>query len=78
MISVAQEAKKIYEQDLRERLEAEHRNEYVAIEPVSGSSFLGDTFIAAALAAREAYPERWSFVIHIGHEAAFHLGVSHA
>ncbi len=74
MVSVAQEAKEVYEQDLRERLEAGHRNDYVAIEPVSRRFFLGDTFIAAALAAREAYPDRRSFVIRIGHEAAFHLG----
>ena len=74
MVSVAQEAKEVYEQDLRECLEAGHPNAYVAIEPVSRGFFLGDTFIAAALAAREAYPDRRSFVIRIGHEAAFHLG----
>ncbi len=76
MVSVAEKAKEVYEQDLRECLEAGHRNEYVAIEPVSQRFFLGDTFITAALAAREAYPDRWSFVIRIGHEAAFHLGAS--
>ena len=56
MVSVAQEAKEVYAKDLRERLEAEHCNEFVAIEPVSRSFFLRETFIAAALAAREAYP----------------------
>ncbi len=76
MVSVAQKAKEVYEEDLRERLEAGHRDEFVAIEPVSRKFFLGDTFIAAALAAREAFPERKSFVIRIGHEAAFHLGAS--
>ena len=35
MVSVAQKAKEVYEEDLRERLEAGHRDEFVAIEPVS-------------------------------------------
>ena len=74
MESIAKKAKEVYEEDLRERLEARHRDEFVAIEPASRSYFLGNTFIAAALAAREAFPGRKSFVIRIGHEAAFHLG----
>jgi hypothetical protein len=76
MVSIANKAKEVYEQDLRERLEAQHRDEFVAVEPVSRRFFLGDTFIAAALAAREAFPDRKSFVIRIGHEAAFHLGAN--
>ena len=74
MVSVAQKAKVVYEQDMREHLEAGHRNEYVAIEPVSRGFFVRDTFVAAALAAREAYRDRRSFVIRVGHEVAFHLG----
>ncbi len=73
-MSVAQFAKDVYDADLRERLEAEHRDKFVAIEPVSRAFFLGETFVAAALAAKEAFPDRKSFVIRIGHDAAFHLG----
>jgi hypothetical protein len=76
MVSIAQLAKDIYDRQFRQNLEAEHRDEFVAIEPVSQSFFLGRTFVAAALAAKEAFPERISFVIRIGHEAAFHLGAS--
>ena len=72
--AVAQIAKDVYDAELRERLEAEHRDEFVAIEPVSRALFLGETFLAAALAAKEAFLDRKSFVIHIGHDAAFHLG----
>jgi hypothetical protein len=35
---------------------------------------LGDQFIDAAMAAKKAYPDRRSFVIRVGHEAAFHIG----
>ena len=73
-MSVAERAKAFYEAELKSRLEAEHRDRFVAIEPDSKSHFLGDTFIDAALAAKQAHPDRKSFVIRIGHEAAFHLG----
>ncbi|HSG73503.1 MAG TPA: hypothetical protein VLA12_24010 [Planctomycetaceae bacterium] len=75
-MSVAEKAKEIYECELKAQLEVDHRDEFVAIEPESKSHFLGDTFIDAALAAKHAYPERKSFVIRIGHEAAFHLGAA--
>lgn len=76
MVSIAQKAKEIYEKEFRQQLEATHRDQYVAIEPVSREYFVGETFVAAALAAREAFPDRPPFVVHIGHETAFHLGAS--
>lgn len=73
-MSIADAAKRLYEREWKQRLEAEHRNEFVAIEPESQSFYLGDTFLAAALSAKQAYPQRKAFVIKIGHDAAFHLG----
>ena len=73
-MSIAEKAKEVYESELKPQLEAEHRDEFVAIEPVSKSYFLGDTFIDAALAAKQAHPDRKSFVLRIGHDAAFHIG----
>jgi hypothetical protein len=52
----------VYESRLKADLEAEHRDRFVAIEPVSESYFLGDQFIDVALAAKKAYPDRKSFV----------------
>lgn len=72
-MSVAEEAKEFYDSDLMARFEAEHDDEFVAIEPVSKSFFLVRSFIDAAMAAKNAFPDRTSFVIRIGHEAAFHL-----
>jgi hypothetical protein len=73
-MSVAESAKKVYEEDLRSRFEQDHRDEYVAIEPSSRRFFLGKTFLEVALAAKNAFPDKKSFVIRIGHEAAFHIG----
>ena len=75
-MTVADKAKQIYERDLKEQLEASYRNKFVAIEPDSKSYFIGDTFVEAAMAAKTAHPQRISFVIRIGHAAAFHLGAA--
>lgn len=75
-MSIAKQATDIYESDYRERLEAEHFGEFVAIEPESRQSFVAPTFVEAALAAKAAFPERKSFVIRIGHEAAVHIGAA--
>ena len=76
MISIAIQAWDIYDNELTTQLEADHLNKFVAIEPVSKSHFLGTTFVAAAMSAKQAYPSRKSFVILIGHDAAFHIGAS--
>jgi len=73
-MSIGEQAKRVYESRLKAELEPEHRDRFVAIEPVSESYFLGDEFIDAALAAKNADPDRKSFVIRVGQEAAFHLG----
>lgn len=73
-MSVAESAKKVYDEDLRQGMELEHKDEFVAIEPSSRCFFLGKTFLEAALAAKKEFPDRKSFVIRVGHEAAFHIG----
>jgi hypothetical protein len=75
-MSIAEQARQIYESELRGQLETEHRDEFVAIEPVSKSYFLAASFIEAALAAKAAHPDRKSFVLRVGREAAFHLGAA--
>jgi len=74
-MSIANEAKQVY-QTLKDCLEADHLDDFVAIEPKSKSHFLGKTFVEAALAAKAAFPDQKSFVIRIGREAAFHIGAS--
>jgi hypothetical protein len=73
-MTVAEQARHLYQSRLGAELEPNHRGQYVAIEPVSQTFFLGDRFIDAALAAKSAFPDRKSFVLRIGHDAAFHIG----
>jgi len=73
-MSIAEQAKLLYESRLKGELETKYHDQFVAIEPVSGSYYLGVEFINAAMAAKNAHPDRKSFVIRVGHEAAFHIG----
>ena len=71
---VASRAKAIYTAGLRSTLEAEHADRFVAIEPESEQYFVAESFSEAVKAARTAHPDRISFVIRIGHNAAIHIG----
>jgi hypothetical protein len=68
-------AERLYETRWQSELELTHPDEFVAVEPVSGEYFLGVTLSEAVGAARDAYPERLSHVLRIGHQTALHFGV---
>jgi hypothetical protein len=72
--TVAEKARSLYESQLREELERTHAGKYLCIEPVSGRYFLGETFDQAVNAAVDAFPERLTHTLRIGHSAALHLG----
>lgn len=70
----ADRARRIYDQQLRATLEAQHAGQFVAVEPESGDFFLADTFDAAVAAARDAHPARPPHVMRVGHPAALYIG----
>ena len=71
---IEQRATEFYEHDLRATLEVTHPNAFVAIEPVSRTYYIGNTLSEAGRQARLAYPDRLSFAVRAGHEAAIHIG----
>lgn len=73
--NVAREAKRIYEERLRASLEQSHMNEFVAIEPISGEYFLGQTLSHAIGASRTKFPDRLAHALRVGHKAAIHFGL---
>ena len=73
--AVAGQAREIYEARLREEFEQKYHGKYLCIEPKSGSYFLGDTFDQAVNAAIDAFPDRLTHTLRIGHSTALHLGV---
>ena len=64
---IATKAKSLYETALRAELESSHRGEFVCIEPESGEYFLGATFDEAVNKAIDAYPNRLTYSLRIGH-----------
>lgn len=72
---VAEAARRIYANRLRELLEPDHMHEFVAIEPVSGDYFLGKTLTEAIGASRTKYPDRLAHAMRVGHKAAIHFGM---
>lgn len=76
MPATTDDAKAIYNANLKESLERDFRGQYVAVVSETRHYYVKSTFLEAALAAREAEPNYVPFVIRIGHEAAFHIGAA--
>jgi hypothetical protein len=75
---VVERARLMYDRLLRAKLEAEHPDEFVAIEPESGNYFLGGTLSEAIQAARRAYPERLPFAMRVGHATTVQIGMGNS
>jgi hypothetical protein len=71
---LAQKARFLYNQRLRDELEKTHCGEFIAVEPDSGAYFLGKSMREALARAESAYPDRLFHVMCIGQEAAIHIG----
>lgn len=71
---IARQAKEFYETELRQALEAEHRDEFIAIEPISRTYYLGHTMVEATRQARALYPDRRSYLMRVGHKSAMQIG----
>ncbi len=71
---IVRQATEFYEQELRSSLEAEHRDEFVAIEPVSRTYYLGQEMSDATRQARAAFPDRRSYLMRVGHKTAVQIG----
>jgi len=72
---VAESAKQIYEERLREHLESSDHGRFVCIEPDSGDFFLGDTIDEAVNQAIDAHPDCLTHTLRVGYRAALHIGV---
>jgi len=75
-MSVSDSAKAFYDAELKEAFEKQYFGKFVAIEPESRQHFIGDTFLEAAMQAKTEIPDRMSFVIRVGYDAAAHIGAA--
>ena len=71
---LVRQATEFYDSELREALEAGHRDEFIAVEPVSRTYYLGHTMVEASRQARTAFPNRRSYLMRVGHQSAMQIG----
>ena len=65
----------IYERDIRQQVEVDHRGEYVAIDVDSGSWAISDDLRAAAKRLRTQRPSAIDvWLLRVGHRALHHFG----
>jgi hypothetical protein len=69
----AERAEQYYKERLKDKLEATHRESYVAIEVDSGDYFVAATDREAVAAARLAHPDKYPHLIHIGHVVSAYI-----
>ena len=67
---LVESGQRLYEERLRGLLEPAQSGRYVAIEPVSGEYFLGDTGTEALLEARRALPNAIFYLACVGYPVA--------
>ncbi len=71
---LAEQGQPIYEERLKVDLESRHAGHFVAIEPATGSYFLGDTGAQVLISARSAMPDKLFYLIRIGQKSAHTIG----
>lgn|GEM_PF-2278534 len=68
--SIAEKARRIYEDKLRAELEEHAMNKFVVMKPLSGDHFLGDTLSDEIGATRTKHPGRLAHAMRVGRKAA--------
>jgi hypothetical protein len=74
LAEVARRAENLYRTRLRYELEPKYNGEFVAIEPESGTYYLGKTPTEAIESARLACPTNLTHTRRIGYPYAFEVG----
>lgn len=72
--SVSTRGRQFYEEQLKASLELEHKGRFVAIEPETGSYFLGNNGAEALVATHEAMPGSQFYLKRIGYDMTYRLG----
>lgn len=71
--ALAIKARKIYDERLKQTLEASSLGQFIAIEVDSGDYFLGSTPLEAIKKAKLRYPEKVFHVMKVGYKTAILL-----
>jgi hypothetical protein len=68
---IAEVGERLYEKNLRSKLEPTHKGKIVVIDAESGDYFLGTTLHEANEQARKKYPNKVFYAIKVGYPAVY-------
>jgi hypothetical protein len=68
---LAEVGERLYEQNLRSKLESTHKGKIVVIDAESGDYFLGENLHEANEKARKKYPNKVFYAIKVGYPAFY-------
>ena len=66
---IIEKGQRIYNYQLKSKLEKKHKGEIIAIEVDSGSYFFGSSVLEAVKKGKKEYPHRIFHVVRVGHKA---------
>jgi hypothetical protein len=64
----------LYEQEIRPKVEAEHKGEYLVVNVETGDYVIDQDDLAASKRAKTQYPNAPLFTVRIGYPTAYRLG----
>ena len=71
---VAQRGQALYDAQIREKVETEHRNKFLVVDVNTGDYEIDSVAVAAMQKAKEKNPNGVFYLIRIGHRTAYHMG----
>lgn len=71
---IAQRGQALYEQQIRERVEADHKGEFLVVEVDTGDFEMDAAAVNALERAHIKHPNGALYLIRIGHRSAYSLG----
>jgi len=71
---ISEAGQKIYEEQLRDKLEREAMGKFVAIEVTTANYSVAESELEALSAAKTAKPDGFFYLVRVGSDGAFWLG----
>ena len=74
---VGRRGQALYEQQIRDKVEAEHRGKFLVLDITTGAYEIAEDDLAASDRLLAKHPSAVSYGLRIGYPAAYRLGVGH-
>lgn len=71
--TIAARGEQIYQQQLREKVESEHRGKFMSIDIETGAYEINADEVASSMTLLEKHPETVLYCVRIGSPAAHHI-----